>query len=71
MAGHHARSGKVHGLLGGPALPVHGGGRDMLGQAGRYPGVPGHIGALLSDLADASADDVVDPSRIDAGAIDQ
>jgi hypothetical protein len=71
VAGHHAGGGKVHGLLGGPALPVHRGGRDVLRQPGRHPGVAGHIGALLPDLGDAAADDVVDRRRVDAGPVEQ
>ena len=55
-----------------PAGTTRTGGRRWwparLGQAGRHPGVAGHVGGLLAHLGDAAADDVVDPLGVDAGA---
>ena len=62
VAGHHPGRGEVHGLLGRTALPVDRGGRHVLGESGRHPGVAGDVGALLAHLAHAPTDDVVDRS---------
>ena len=71
VAGLDPGGGEVHRLLGRAALPVDGGGRHALGQAGGHPRVAGDVGALLPHLGDAPADDVVDWSRVDPGALDQ
>ena len=44
--GHHRLGGEVHGLLGGAALPVDGGARHRLGQAGGQPRRPGDVAGL-------------------------
>ncbi len=44
---------------------------DRVRETGRDPGVAGDVAALLADLGDAAADDVVDPLGVDAGALDE
>ena len=64
VAGHHPGGGEVNRLLGRAALPVDRGGRHVLGQPGRHPGVARDVGALLPHLSDAAPDDIVDPAGV-------
>ncbi len=61
----------MHGLLGGAALAVDGGGGHGLGQPCGERGVAGGVHGLLADLVDGAADDVVDQLRVHAGAFDE
>jgi hypothetical protein len=70
-AAHHPLGGEVDRLLGGAALAVDGGAGDALGQPGGEPGGAGDVAGLRADRVDAAEDDVVDPLRIDPGALDQ
>ena len=63
--------GQADGLLGGAALGVDGGGRDLDGQPGGQPGIPGDVHGLHADLGDAAADDLADLERVDASADEQ
>jgi hypothetical protein len=55
----------VHGLLGGPALPIDGGAGYRFGPARGRHGGAGDLERLLADLADAAPGHVVDYGRID------
>src|SRR5690606_12358510 len=58
------------GLLARSALPVDGRARHVLGKPGGEECAAGDVVALLADLADAAADDVVDEGRIEVVAAD-
>src|SRR5258708_512407 len=57
-------------LLARAALAVDGGRGGCEREAGRQPGVSPHVQRLLTDLAHAPQDDIVDQLRFDACAID-
>src|SRR5438105_771042 len=58
-------------LLGRTALPVDGGGRDLLGPTGGEHGLTPDIEALLPHLGDATPDDVLDEAGLDARPLDK
>ena len=60
MAGHHAGGREMDSLLGRTALPVDGGGRDLLGPTGGEHGLAPDVEALLPHLGDATPDHVLD-----------
>src|SRR5690606_18085976 len=68
---HHGLGREVDGLLGGAALAVDGGARNVFGQARGQPGGAGDVGRLRAELVDAAEDDVVDLAGVDAGALDR
>ena len=51
------------------ALAVDGGARHVLGQAGHQPAGAGDVAGLRADRVDAAEHDVVDGTRVDAGAV--
>jgi hypothetical protein len=61
----------VHGLLGRAALAVDGGAGDVLGSAGDQPTGAGDVARLTTDRVDVAEDDVLDRTRIDAGALQE
>src|SRR4051794_756451 len=66
----HALRGETDGLLAAPALPVDGGARDALREAGSQERVAGDVECLIAHLGDGARDDVVDVSGVDAGTAD-
>ncbi len=71
VVGRHPCGGEVDGLLGRPALAVDGRGRHGLREPGRDPPVAGEVRALLTHLAHAPADDVVDALGVHARPLEQ
>ena len=69
VGGDQARD-QVIGLLGRSALAVDGGRAGLPRQPGVQPRSAGDIVALLADLHDAAADDLLDELGVDAGALD-
>jgi hypothetical protein len=67
---HHGR-GEVRRLLRRTALTVDGRRRDFERQTRRKPRGARDVERLLTDLADASSDDLSDVSRVDAGPFDR
>ena len=61
----------MQGLLGRAALPVDGGARHRLGEAGGQDRVAGHVEGLLAALADTAEDDIVDRRRVEVVALDE
>ena len=68
---HHGLCCERDGLLARPALAVHGGGRNGLGEARGEHRIAADVLALLVGLCDVSGDHVVDQGRIDAGLFHQ
>src|SRR3990172_1143985 len=66
---HHSHGGEVHRLKAGAAKPMEGAPGDLLGPLGEEEGVPGDVGALLSRLAHAADDDVLDVFALDSAAL--
>ena len=71
VTGEHRLRGERGGLLARSALPVDGRARHGLGEARGEHGVAGDVVALLADLADASADHVVDEPGVEVVADDE
>jgi hypothetical protein len=71
VPGDHPGRGEFGSLLGRTALAIDSSRGDLLGPARREDGTAAHVVRLLTDLADAAPDDVVDPTRVDAGALDE
>ena len=72
VAGRHPGGAEVDRLLGRAALAVDGRGRHApAADPADTHGVAGDVGALLTHLADAATDDVVDALGVDAGPLDQ
>ena len=55
------------GLLPAAALAVHGGGADVLGQAGNQPADPGDVVGLRGELRHAAAYQLLDLGGVDSG----
>jgi hypothetical protein len=70
-AGGHQRGAEVHGLLGGAALAIDGGGGGLDREAGLEPGVAADVEGLLAVLLHAAGDHVLDLLGGDPGAVDQ
>jgi hypothetical protein len=68
-AGDHALGCEVGGLLARAALPVNSCAWDRLGESGGKHCVSRDVDRLLTDLAQASADNVVDRTRVEAVAL--
>ncbi|GAA3201509.1 hypothetical protein GCM10020255_106340 [Rhodococcus baikonurensis] len=60
--------GEMQGLLRGPACPIHGHTGDRLGPTCGEHGVSADAAGLLTDLADATPQNVVDRARIEVVA---
>ena len=59
------------GLLGGTALAVDRGGRDLVGQALIEPGRARDVEGLLPCLGDATPEDLLDLGGIEPGPLDE
>jgi hypothetical protein len=68
-AGHHGLGGEVDGLLGGAALAVDRGARDVLGEPGGQPAGAGDVAGLAPDRVDAAEHDVLDGGGVDPRAL--